>query len=95
MQHITPPFKGLRPKEVQRITAQLMFPVNVESERIKRQFILSVKAGVLLEPEALFQLLNGQHAEKRLRADAAKLREEAAANIDEQPAISSKTGAPQ
>lgn len=45
---ITPPFKGLRPKEVERISNQLLFPVNVPGDR---QYYLSVPSGLVLEKE--------------------------------------------
>lgn len=45
---LVPPFKGVRPSEVRRLTSQLLFPVNVTGDR---QYYLSVQAGQLLDPQ--------------------------------------------
>lgn len=60
---LVPPFKAVRPSEVQRLTSQLLFPVNVAGDR---QYYLSVQAGTLLDSQARFAcrvilcLLRGQ-----------------------------------
>eukprot|EP00878_Enallax_costatus_P011770 GHUV01012286.1.p1 GENE.GHUV01012286.1~~GHUV01012286.1.p1 ORF type:complete len:302 (+),score=85.48 GHUV01012286.1:538-1443(+) len=55
---ITPPFKGVRPGEMNRIASQLLFPVNVPGDR---QYYLSVQAGHILKPQAFFGILKGEY----------------------------------
>lgn len=45
---MTPPFKGIRKKEMERLASQILFPVTVVGDR---QYYLSIHAGKLFEPQ--------------------------------------------
>lgn len=64
---IVPPFQGLRPKQADALARQLLFPVNV---RRQRQFYLSVRSGVLLEPEVGARARGGGRAGARCGCSA-------------------------
>eukprot|EP00879_Flechtneria_rotunda_P023514 GHRR01024876.1.p1 GENE.GHRR01024876.1~~GHRR01024876.1.p1 ORF type:complete len:254 (+),score=101.27 GHRR01024876.1:409-1170(+) len=59
---LVPPFKDVRPKEIQRIASQLLFPLNVTGDR---QYYLSIQAGNILEPQVLFSILKGEYDPKQ------------------------------
>eukprot|EP00877_Chromochloris_zofingiensis_P007807 jgi/Chrzof1/327/Cz01g11160.t1 len=55
---IQPPFQDLRPKQIDKLCNQRLFPVNVEGDR---QYYLSIPAGHILDKERLLKILQGTY----------------------------------
>jgi hypothetical protein len=45
---LTPPFKDIRKKEMERLASQILFPLTAQGDR---QYYVSIHAGTLLEPQ--------------------------------------------
>lgn len=53
---LVPPFKGLSPAEIASIARRPLLVLEVEGDR---QYIISLRQGILTEPHILKQLLSG------------------------------------
>lgn len=54
---LVPPFKDVTPGEVASLARQPLLPLDVEGDR---QYIISLRQGLVEEPHLLKQLLSGQ-----------------------------------
>lgn len=54
---LVPPFKGLSPAEIASLARRPLVPLEVEGDR---QYIISLRQGILTEPHMLKQLLSGE-----------------------------------
>jgi hypothetical protein len=54
---LVPPFKDITQSDMVRLARQSLLPLDVEGDR---QYVISLRQGILKDPDRLKQLLSGQ-----------------------------------